>query len=160
MRNAKLGDLRFQLAGLAITDFREFQRTVGFMLLTLFKGFCCRRRHKRLQPGPQFRFGLHSRKLTHRLPIQHGHHKRYRLHTERPGDLRTLIDIDFHKAERAFGFGGQLLQNRNQLLAGTTPIRPKIHDDRAQSGLLDDIILECLHGRIDDGRCVWHKKML
>ena len=79
------------------------------------------------------------------LALEHGINGRDRLDPELGSDELVLVDVDLHQPDAAIGIsGGDLLEDRRQLLARPAPFRPEIDDDELSHAWFDDVAPELL----------------
>ena len=74
-----------------------------------------------------------------RLALEKGVYRGDRLDAHLLGNLRRFVDVKFHETHFTARFRDRLLDNWRQLLAGTAPGRPKIHDDRSLLAGVQDV---------------------
>jgi hypothetical protein len=76
---------------------------------------------------------------VHGLAVLHDHHRRQAAHAELLRDHLLLVGVDLGQQERAGILRRQLLEDRHQRLAGSTPVSPEVDDHRALHGFIDEI---------------------
>src|SRR5690606_2840887 len=88
------------------------------------------------------------------LALIEGIDGRNRLDSELRGQLLVLVDIDLDQRHLAPGRFHDLFENRGQLLAGSAPGGPEVHQDGTLHGSFQDVLAEAGNIRIlDDVPC-------
>ena len=106
--------------------------------------------HDLAEPLPDLRLGQRTEETVSDLAGHDRHDHRDALHLQGGAQLRIGVDVDLGEHERAVGFGGELLQDRPELLAGPAPLGPQVENDGHGARAGDDLSVERLVGDVED----------